>query len=450
MPDTDDTLNPRIDMLSGQSTRGVRANSPAGYYDDELLGVHFICGDGRCNENIALTTIHTIFHREHNRLVYVTKRQALDAVAARGEVRGLAFLNQWLAAPLTIEEFNGLGWVSPDFLVTDASLANQTTTEEAIHKLGLHWNGERVFQAARFVTEMEYNRIVFDEFGPTLAGLKDPFEGYHTNVDPSITAEFSQSVYRFGHSMLVETLPRFDVDFNVIPDAGAVDPATADGQLGLFEAFLNPLAFYNSTADGTPTLTPEQASGAVVRGLTRTHGNELDEFITGALSNNLVGLPLDLGAINIARGRDVGNPPLNEARKTFHAATGDTRLAPYGSWADYLDNMRHEGSFVNFLASYGTHPLLAGPDGIIGNADDVNRTYEARRDAACAIVGALSSTFCTDTGFLSTIATPDDAINFLFSLNEWANIPDADASKIGDSRTGVDDIDFWNGGLAEA
>ena len=45
------------------------ANQPAGTYDDEMLNAHFACGDGRCNENIALTTIHQIFHSEHDRLV---------------------------------------------------------------------------------------------------------------------------------------------------------------------------------------------------------------------------------------------------------------------------------------------------------------------------------------------------------------------------------------------
>ena len=34
-----------------------------------MLNAHFACGDGRCNENIALSTIHQIFHSEHNRLV---------------------------------------------------------------------------------------------------------------------------------------------------------------------------------------------------------------------------------------------------------------------------------------------------------------------------------------------------------------------------------------------
>ena len=51
-----------------------------------------------------------------------------------------------------------------------------------------------------------------------------------------------------------------------------------------------------------------------MRGLTRQVGNEIDEFVTEALRNNLLGLPLDLAALNIARGRDTGIPSLNDAR----------------------------------------------------------------------------------------------------------------------------------------
>ena len=48
---------------------GTTDDGLPGTYDDEMLGKHFICGDGRCNENIGLTTIHQIFHTEHNGLV---------------------------------------------------------------------------------------------------------------------------------------------------------------------------------------------------------------------------------------------------------------------------------------------------------------------------------------------------------------------------------------------
>ena len=45
------------------------AAQPPGTYDDEMLDSHFTCGDGRCNENIALSAIHQVFHSEHDRLV---------------------------------------------------------------------------------------------------------------------------------------------------------------------------------------------------------------------------------------------------------------------------------------------------------------------------------------------------------------------------------------------
>ena len=143
--------------------------------------------------------------------------------------------------------------------------------------------------------------------------------GYDTTIDPSIVAEFAHTVYRFGHSMLTETVDRYDADFNVI----GADPNNPDQQMGLIAAFLNPLAF---AASGP---TPEEAAGAIVRGLTRQLGNEIDEFVTEALRNNLLGLPLDLPAINIARGRDAGIPSLNQARREFFEETGVEATGPF-------------------------------------------------------------------------------------------------------------------------
>ena len=45
---------------------------------------------------------------------------------------------------------------------------------------------------------------------------------------------------------------------------------------------------------------PDAAAGAIIRGMTRQVGNEIDEFVTDALRNKLLGLPLDLATINIA------------------------------------------------------------------------------------------------------------------------------------------------------
>ena len=45
--------------------------------------------------------------------------------------------------------------------------------------------------------------------------------------------------------------------------------------------------------------------------MSKQAGSEIDEFVTGALRNNLLGLPLDLATLNIVRGRDTGTATLN-------------------------------------------------------------------------------------------------------------------------------------------
>ena len=93
--------------------------------------------------------------------------------------------------------------------------------------------------------------------------------------------------------------------------------------------------------------------------MTRQVGNEIDEFVTSALRNNLLGLPLDLATINLARGRDTGVPSLNAARRDFYEATNqDVLLKPYESWVDFAGNLKHEASIINFIAAYGTHSLI--------------------------------------------------------------------------------------------
>jgi len=346
----------------------VAGGTPAaGFYDDELLDAHFIAGDGRANENIALTGIHHIFHSEHNRLVEHTKA----VILASGDQ---AFINEW-------------------------------------HLPDGSWNGERLFQAARFGTEMQYQHLVFEEFARKVQPQIDIFfaatQVYDTEINPAIVAEFAHTVYRFGHSMLTETVDRFDTDFNVIGGEDAPDQ-----QMGLIEAFLNPLQFMPDD------ISADEAAGALARGLTRQQGNEIDEFVTDALRNNLLGLPLDLAAINIMRGRDTGVPTLNAARRDFYDVTGDAQLKPYANWVDFMQHIRHEASVVNFIAAYGTHASLSSAD-----------TVAEKRAAALALVYGGSG-------------APADRLDFLYGRNAYAD----DA---GITSTGVDDVDLWIGGLAE-
>ena len=384
-------------------------------YDDELLDAHYIAGDGRVNENIGLTAVHSIFHSEHNRLV----DQTMGTVVLSGD---LGFINEWLLTPIASLPVVPLG-----FDATDVNAVNAL-----VSSLHLDWNGERLFQVAKFGTEMQYQHLVFEEFARTVQPMVDPFfaptQVYDVDLNPAIVAEFAHTVYRFGHSMLTETVDRFDANFNVVGDPNSADP---DQQLGLIAAFLNPLAF---AASGE---TPVDATSAIVRGVTRTVGNEIDEFVTEALRNNLLGTPLDLAVLNLARGRDTGIPTLNAARLDFYTQTGDTWVKPYASWADLVQHIKHPESLINFIAAYGTHESILSAT-----------TLADKRAAALLLVLGDGS---DANGVTINGVTYNDRFDFLNSSGTWANNSAAHTVKDFDgvTTTGLGNIDFWVGGLAE-
>ena len=81
------------------------------------------------------------------------------------------------------------------------------------------WDGDRLFQAAKFGTEMQYQHLVFEEFARKIAAANRRLHhAITTNIDPAIFAEFAHTVYRFGHSMLPETIVRYDPDYSGFAD----------------------------------------------------------------------------------------------------------------------------------------------------------------------------------------------------------------------------------------
>ncbi len=112
---------------------------------------HYVAGDGRANENVSLTAMHTIWARNHNFHV----ENLLDA--------------------------------------------------------GFQGTDEEVFQAAKMINEAEYQRVVFTEFADHLiGGMKGNGShgaaGYDPSVDARISEEFASAVYRVGHSLIGQTL----------------------------------------------------------------------------------------------------------------------------------------------------------------------------------------------------------------------------------------------------
>ena len=128
-------------------------------------------------------------------------------------------------------------------------------------------------------------------------------------------------------------------------------------------------------------------------GMTDQVGAELDEFVTDTLRNNVLGLPLDLASLNLARGRDTGVPSLNNFRTQLYASTGESSLKPYTSWVDFGQNLKHPDSVVNFMAAYGTHrPIKAAPS-IADKRTAAQRLFDMdTTDAATPADASSSST----------------------------------------------------------
>ena len=341
-------LSPRFDE-NGDPILDENGDPVLSGYDNVALGAHFITGDGRGNENIALSAVHTVFHAEHNRQV-----EAIEEWLNRPEYLELkkAFMG---------EEHQWKGTMGK---ARSHELLPQPEDDD--------WSYEqRLFQAARFATEMQYQHLVFEEFARTVVPSIDAVvfneNSYNANIDPAITAEFAHVVYRFGHSMLTETIAR---------EGHGVD------DISLLEGFLNPAAFNDNG-----NLTGEQGAGAIINGVVRQPSSQIDEFVIDTLRNNLLGLPLDLATINLLRGRDAGVPPLQEARRTFYEATVDPTLRPYANWTDFGNNLKNgnifgrdetRASLVNFVAAYGTHETITSAP-----------TIEAKRAAAALLVNGV-------------------------------------------------------------
>ncbi len=118
----------------------------------------FLAGDVRANENVALTAMHTVWLREHNR-----------------QTQQIATLDPTLS-------------------------------------------DEEIYQRARAIVTAQMQAITFNEFLPALLGYDaiDDYQGYDATINPGIANVFSTALYRLGHSLLSTDLWRLDAEGNVI------------------------------------------------------------------------------------------------------------------------------------------------------------------------------------------------------------------------------------------
>ncbi|MCG8356189.1 MAG: hypothetical protein MI920_11495 [Kiloniellales bacterium] len=243
-----------------------------GYLIETEDGV--LAGDVRAAENVALTSLHTLFAREHNRWV--------DELAER----------------------------HPEL------------------------SADELFQAARVRVEALIQAVTFNEFLPVIlgAGAVPAYAGYDATVNPGISVEFSTAAYRFGHSLLSASLQRLEEDGESI----------AAGDLALRDAFFAP-----------DEIAGNGGIAALLRGLADSTAQALDPQVVEDVRSFLFAeggsTGLDLAAINIQRGRDLGVSSYNDLREalgleragSFSDVTSDPVLAQqledlYGS-VDLVD-----------------------------------------------------------------------------------------------------------------
>jgi len=339
----------------------------------DSVGDHYIAGDGRANENFGLTAIHQVWHEEHGFQVRNIQKTVAKLDLAQIENGDLSHktLHDWQVA---IPGANGQPLMDAAGNYVDAAGV-------------ISWNQDTLFKAAKLTVEMEYQHVAVDQYARAVSPDIQEFAGYSSGKNAAISLEFSQAAFRFGHSTLRETIDTMD------PNGYITGKVTS---YALESAFLNPQGFANVGA------------GAIVQGQTRQLMNEVDEFITPSLQQGLLGQPLDLAAINIARGRDLGLPTLN----AFRLSAG---FSAYANWNDFGIHLVHASSLVNFIAAYA---------------------FDGDAVHAQAIIDASNGLVTTATKAFPV--TQAAATAFLFSADPAAG-----------GNNAFNKIDLWLGGIAE-
>ena len=300
--------------------------APAGAVHDAVgeilmasVGDHYIAGDGRVNENFGLTSIHHIFHEEHNFQVQNLVEALHTQDIATGDTNHVK-----------LHEFQ-----------IDLGFGTDPVTHDYVDAAGkASWDTDKMFNATKLIVEMEYQHAAVDQYARNVTPNIQEFVGYSPDKNPGVSLEYAQGAFRFGHSTLRETIDTID------PTHGLTGKIMG---YALRDAFLNPDKY------------AEIGPASILLGMSHQQMNGVDEFVTPALNQGLLGQPLDLASINIARGRDIGLPTLND----FRQALG---LARYTSWTDFGQNMQHPQSLGNFIAAYSLDGNVAKGAAIVGLA----------------------------------------------------------------------------------
>lgn len=215
------------------------------------------------------------------------------------------------------------------------------------------WSEEQLYQAARALNEAEFQKIVYDEYLPSLMGdnALSAYNGFQADVDPSIINEWTTVAFRFGHDQ------------------------ASPGQILVSEtgeiSFV-PLEFASLIANSGQAIKTDEALGDWVRGQLGQSSQEIDGRIASTLRNALFGVPasaddptgaddeflqLNLPLLDIHRGRDHGVGDYNQLR----AGLG---LETYNSFEEFAHENGLGQDRVDQL--YSVYSDISELDSIVG------------------------------------------------------------------------------------
>lgn len=234
----------------------------------------FLAGDVRVNEQTHLTVLHTIYMREHNRIV------------------------------------------------------------DQLADLNPHWDDERLFQETRHIVAAGVQHVMINEYIPLLIGKKMAdlynltavsghehhgkaaglhWHGYDPSVTTSVSNSFAAAAFRQGHTFVQGSFERFNKFHEFVSSER------------LRHLFKRPFLLYQ------PGVMDE-----LVAGMINQASQSYDPFISEDISGHLFQPPElafghDLAAINLQRGREQGLPGYNLFREWCGLPRAETfdQLEPY-------------------------------------------------------------------------------------------------------------------------
>jgi len=211
----------------------------------------FRSGDARMNQNPGLASMHTIWNREHNRIV--------------GQLRKFT---------------------------------------------GKSWDPNKLFFEARKIVGAMIQHITYNEFLPAILDKdlrarwnitleeKGYSKKYDPNLEPSICNSFAGAAYRgFGHSLIQNQMNRFGKGYNQ-----KFSPVPMN-------SFHDPTSLYESNKGGVDSILRGLAKDKA-QSVDGSFAKSVQEMLVRG-PDDLSDLP----AINIQRGRDRGLPSYNKVRK---------------------------------------------------------------------------------------------------------------------------------------